>query len=275
MRSCVSARRSSAYGSRKPSHRGWSEAVEVDFDHERERVRATEVISLDGIILERHTASVHDHVDPEEVARKLAQAASEDLARAFGADKDEVQLLDRIAFLRHWVPELSLPALGSLAPQEERGAAEREMIMQWCWGKRGFADLRRGSIASLIRQSISHEGWRAIETHAPSHITVPSGSHIRLDYSSPQLPPVLAVRIQEMFGCTETPRVANGKVALTLHLLAPNYRPAQVTQDLESFWTNTYPEVRRELRAALSQAFVARRPMGRQSGAQMSESFAR
>jgi ATP-dependent helicase HrpB len=77
---------------------------------------------------------------------------------------------------------------------------------------------------------------------------VPSGSRIALKYE-PGRPPILAVRIQEVFGLLDTPRVAGGRVRVLLHLLAPNYRPQQVTDDLASFWANTYPQVRKELRA--------------------------
>lgn len=77
---------------------------------------------------------------------------------------------------------------------------------------------------------------------------VPSGSAITLHYEIGRSP-VLAVRIQEMFGLAETPRVAGGRVPVLLHLLAPNYRPQQVTDDLASFWANTYPQVRKDLRA--------------------------
>ena len=75
---------------------------------------------------------------------------------------------------------------------------------------------------------------------------VPSGSRIRLDYSHD--PPVLPVKLQEMFGQLDTPRIAGGKVALVVHLLSPAGRPVQVTQDLRSFWQNGYPQVRKELR---------------------------
>jgi ATP-dependent helicase HrpB len=79
---------------------------------------------------------------------------------------------------------------------------------------------------------------------------VPTGSNIRLSYNAdPSQPPVLAVRLQELFGLTETPRVAQGRVPVLLHLLGPNYRPVQVTQDLASFWKNTYAQVRKDLRA--------------------------
>ena len=86
----------------------------------------------------------------------------------------------------------------------------------------------------------------AVRREAPERLTVPSGSQIRIAYE-PGRPPVLAARIQEMFGLAETPRVAAGRVPVLLHLLAPNGRPQQVTHDLRSFWETTYPQVRKEL----------------------------
>ena len=85
-----------------------------------------------------------------------------------------------------------------------------------------------------------------LEDQAPAAIAVPSGSRIRLDYS--ERPPVLAVRLQELFGLAETPRIAGGRQAVKLHLLSPARRPVQVTQDLASFWANTYAEVKKDLK---------------------------
>ncbi|MNG26783.1 ATP-dependent RNA helicase HrpB [compost metagenome] len=81
----------------------------------------------------------------------------------------------------------------------------------------------------------------------PTHITVPSGSRIPVDYSNPEQP-VLAVRLQELFGLQQTPRIAKGKLPVTMHLLSPAQRPVQVTQDLASFWRETYFEVKKELK---------------------------
>ena len=227
----------------------FDERIAVDFDDERERVRAERVLAFDGLALERETVSVKDFASAADVAKMLAQAASRDLVRAFQPDKDGSQLLDRIACLREWMPDLGLPDLRAVIPEgEERGEQGMTLLEQWCWGKRTFGELRRGSLESLIRGSLPHTQWSALEQYAPSRMQVPSGSHIRIDYT-PGEPPVLAVRIQELFGMLKTPTVARGEVALMLHLLAPNYRAAQVTQDLESFWHNTYPEVRKELRA--------------------------
>jgi ATP-dependent helicase HrpB len=86
-----------------------------------------------------------------------------------------------------------------------------------------------------------------LERHAPERIEVPSGSRIALDYPE-EGPPVLAAKIQEVFGWRQGPRVAGGRVAVVLHLLGPHGRPLQVTSDLESFWRTGYPEVRKEMR---------------------------
>ena len=93
-------------------------------------------------------------------------------------------------------------------------------------------------------------GWekrQALDRLAPSHVTVPSGSRLPIDYGAGDVP-VLAVRLQELFGARETPAVASGRVPLLLHLLSPAGRPLQVTRDLGGFWTGSYPQVRSEMR---------------------------
>ena len=87
---------------------------------------------------------------------------------------------------------------------------------------------------------------RRLDTLAPTHLRVPSGSNIRIDYTEAQ--PAAAVRIQEVFGMMRTPSVAGGRVRVLLKLLSPAQRPVQITADLESFWKNGYPEVRKDLR---------------------------
>jgi ATP-dependent helicase HrpB len=99
-----------------------------------------------------------------------------------------------------------------------------------------------------VRGLLTASQRAALEREAPERIAVPSGSRIALRYE-PGRPPVLAARIQELFGLRETPRVAAGRVPVLLHLLAPNRRPQQVTDDLASFWRTGYPQVRKELRA--------------------------
>ncbi len=116
-----------------------------------------------------------------------------------------------------------------------------------------FSDLRRRSdlarldLADALLARLDWEQRRALDDLAPTHLAVPSGSRIRVDYSVPATP-VLAVRLQEVFGLEETPRVAGGRIPVTLHLLSPARRPVQVTRDLAGFWRTSYFDVRKEMK---------------------------
>jgi ATP-dependent helicase HrpB len=107
--------------------------------------------------------------------------------------------------------------------------------------------VKRLDLSQPLHALLTWEQQRQLERKAPTHLTVPSGSHIRIEYDTADLP-VLAVRLQEMFGCKDTPRVADGQIPVMLHLLSPAKRPVQVTKDLASFWANAYQDVRKELR---------------------------
>jgi ATP-dependent helicase HrpB len=102
-------------------------------------------------------------------------------------------------------------------------------------------------LAEIIRGLLSWSQRSALDTLAPTHVDVPSGSRLPVDYSDAQAP-MLRVRLQELFGLTETPTIASGRVPLTLHLLSPAHRPVQVTRDLAGFWRSSYFDVRKDLR---------------------------
>ncbi|HEV7667244.1 MAG TPA: ATP-dependent helicase HrpB [Thermoanaerobaculia bacterium] len=214
-----------------------SDEVEVEFDSERERVIAYRRTRFDDLVLSER------EVPPpaEDATRVLAEAAGRDLTRALALDEPEIAgFLARWRWLRTTRPELDLPAVGD----EEI----RALLPELSRGRRSFADLRKAPLRDLLSGALSYPQAQALAREAPERIEVPSGSLIRLDYPAEgDGPPVLAVRIQELFGLTETPRVAAGRVPVLLHLLAPNYRPQQVTRDLASFWANTYPQVKKEL----------------------------
>lgn len=126
------------------------------------------------------------------------------------------------------------------------------MAMLETWLAPFVAGMSRGGhlskldLAGALNHLLSWQQQRALDELAPTHIEVPTGSRIALDYSND--PPVLAVRLQEMFGATDTPRIGGGKVKLLLHLLSPAQRPVQVTQDLAGFWRGSYHEVRKDLK---------------------------
>jgi ATP-dependent helicase HrpB len=114
-------------------------------------------------------------------------------------------------------------------------------------GLRRLDELARVDLSAALLDLLSWDQRTDLDRLAPTHVTVPSGSRAPVDYGDPRLP-VLAVRLQEMFGLTETPRVGGGAVPLTLHLLSPAGRPVQVTRDLAGFWRTTYFEVRKDLK---------------------------
>lgn len=210
-------------------------AVEVSFDEERERVVAWKRTFWEDLPISE------GEVPPpsEEAERVLAEAAAMRLDRALALDEPETAaFLARLRSLAGWMPELGLPRFG----EEEL----RALLPTLAAGRRSFAELRRAPLAEILEGALSPAQRAALAREAPERLEVPSGSRIRLVYEEGR-PPVLAARIQEMFGLAETPRVAAGRVPVLLHLLAPSGRPQQVTQDLASFWARTYPEVKKEL----------------------------
>lgn len=209
--------------------------VETDFEEARQRVVAHRTLYYRDLVLERQEIPP----DPATASQILAEAASHRWQQILPKDdRDLTDLLARLRSLAEWRPELELPTFDD--------AALAELLPGFCLGLRSFDDLRRLPWRSILQGQLDHRQRATLERAAPSHLEVPSGSRIRLRYE-PGQPPVLAVRIQELFGLADTPTVADGRQKVLLHLLAPNQRPQQVTDDLKSFWCNTYPQIRKEL----------------------------
>ncbi len=210
---------------------------EIVFDAERDCVVARSVEYYRDLPLSEKTDAP---VDAEMAGRVLGEALRPRAADLFAKDEPSVELMNRVALLRTHMPERPWPRFDA----EELG----DILAAGAAGKRSLAEIRRAGLANLLRQRLSYPLDRLLEQHAPESIEVPSGSRIRLSYEAAGKPPVLAVRLQELFGWTETPRVAGGCVPVLIHLLAPNFRPVQVTSDLKSFWSTTYFQVRKDLR---------------------------
>jgi ATP-dependent helicase HrpB len=167
----------------------------------------------------------------------LARQGVESLPWSDGARR----LRERLAFLHRldgsW-PDVSEATLQSTLP---------EWLAPYVDGIRRRDDLARVDLAGALLGRLDWKQRARLDELAPTHVEVPSGSRIAVDYSDAAAP-VLAVRLQEVFGWTETPRIANGAVPLTLHLLSPAQRPVQVTRDLAGFWRTTYFEVKKDLK---------------------------
>jgi len=154
-------------------------------------------------------------------------------------DEEARNYLARIECLRAALPELQLPDFGD--------NPWRQLLPVWCFGVSSIAELKSTSLVHAIQSSLTHEQITAVDQEAPERIALPSGRTTKLQYEIGKSP-VLAARIQELFGVAETPRIARGRVPVLVHLLAPNYRVQQITPDLASFWKNTYADVKKELK---------------------------
>lgn len=150
------------------------------------------------------------------------------------------RLQQRLCFMHLW--EYDWPD----SSDEALAANLNDWLAPHLYGLTSRNDLQRLNLTEILTAGLTWEQRRELDEYAPTHIKVPSGQRIPVDYGNPAAP-VLAVRLQEMFGLQQTPAIARGRVPLTLHLLSPAQRPVQVTRDLASFWRNAYFEVRKDL----------------------------
>jgi ATP-dependent helicase HrpB len=206
------------------------------WDAASERVVARERVVYDDLVLEEK--EVPAPLD-EETARLLLEAARSDLTRALALDDEAERLRARVTFLRGAMPELAVPSLDD--------TALLELLPGLAAGRRRLSELRAVPLGPVLRDLLGPRAVRHLDEHAPESLPVPTGRRLPLRYE-PGGPPVLAVKLQELFGLAASPRVAAGRVPVLLHLLSPAGRPVQVTSDLASFWSTTYPAVRKELR---------------------------
>ncbi|MEP7346881.1 MAG: ATP-dependent helicase C-terminal domain-containing protein, partial [Gemmatimonadaceae bacterium] len=210
----------------------------VEWDSEESTVRATRETRLGEIVLSRQPLSTPE---PDALHSAIRDAVDRKGLAVLPWSEHAIALRQRLAFLH--AHDTSWSDVGD--------AALLARVSEWLSPL--LSDVRRpGDIARLDMSEalLSLLDWNQrskLDVLAPTHVEVPSGSRIAVDYSDPTAP-ILSVRLQEMFGCTETPALLAGRVPLTLHLLSPAHRPVQVTRDLRGFWQSAYFDVRKDLR---------------------------
>lgn len=209
----------------------------IQWDRPSEQILSLERECLDALILRE---------------RPLANPASQEMIaamiegiRIMGLevlpwDKESLQLQARALFLKKFYS--NLPSFDSKILLEEMV----DWLAPYLEGMNRRAHLERLNLKEALLSRLDWKEKQLLDQEAPTHIEVPSGSRLPIDYE--QNEPVLAVRLQEMFGLAETPSIAKGRVPLILHLLSPARRPIQITRDLKGFWQNSYFEVRKDLR---------------------------
>ncbi|MBX3712286.1 MAG: ATP-dependent helicase HrpB [Lysobacter sp.] len=224
----------------------FSDRDEVRWDDAKRALVAERVQRFDGIVLDARPTGKVD-------ATQAAQALT-DAVRALGLDalpwrESLAQWRARVRCLRAWMPDLALPDLSDAALLDTLDAWLKPAFN----GKTRLDALGEDELGEALKSRFDWALRQRIDALAPTRIVVPSGMERKIEYVwddavDAPVPPVLAVKLQELFGLADTPRVADGRVPVTLHLLSPGGRPLQVTQDLRSFWERTYPEVRKEMK---------------------------
>ena len=216
----------------------------VRWDGEKRALVARRETRFDRIVLDSRSAG---RVDPAHAAQALTEAVAELGLDALPWTEGLRQWQARVLAVRAWMPELELPDVSD--------AALLATLPTWLTpafsGRTRLDALDESTLGEALKSPLPWAQRQLIDRHAPVRITVPSGMERPIHYAldadgvTPQAP-VLAVKLQELFGLSDTPRIADGRIPLTLHLLSPGGRPLQVTQDLRNFWANTYAEVKKE-----------------------------
>jgi ATP-dependent helicase HrpB len=209
------------------------------WNEQRAVIEAFDEHRFGAIVLDRRSVPVR----PEDaLPALLAVVRAKGLVALPWSDQAR-RLRARMQALRAWMPELGLPDVSDAALLESLDA----WLAPTLTGKRGLDAVSAEELSQALAGLCNYEQRRMLDAQAPESLAVPSGQQRRLDYA-PDEPPVLAVKLQELFGLADTPRIGGGRIPVTLHLLSPAGRPIQVTQDLKGFWERTYPEVRKELK---------------------------
>ena len=204
---------------------------------------------------------IHD-ADKEHLKGIVCEAMKKDgLTMMAWSEKAVEQVQRRVAQVAAWHPEMALPDVSTEHLLSTAADWLPFYLEEGGRVKTSVQELRKLNLADIIWNILPYEAQLEVDRLAPTHIEVPTGSHIRIDYRSGAEAPVLSVRLQECFGMESTPCVDDGRQPLLMELLSPGFKPVQLTQDLASFWQGTYFEVRKELRRRYPKHYWPENPL--------------
>lgn len=201
------------------------------------------------------------NADKQQIIDIICTAARKDGLSMFDWNESVQRLQRRVAKVSEWHPELEIPDLST-----EKLLSTAANWLPFYLEDAGrvmtsISEMKKINLEEALWALISYDVQLEIDRLAPTHLRVPSGSNIRIDYRQGAEAPILSVRLQECFGMTETPTVNDGKQPLLMELLSPGFKPVQLTQDLHSFWEGTYFEVRKELKRRYPKHFWPDNPL--------------
>ena len=206
------------------------ETRQTIFDPVQRRVFTETARQFRDLVLESKRSA---EVAPDEAARLLAEHCE-----LPGWNEAVEQWITRVNCVAEWVPELNLPRIT---------AADRQMLKeQVCHGAVSFKEIKDRPVLPVVKSWLSGPQQTWVEQYAPERIELPGGRRAKIHYA-PDKPPIVAARIQDLYGVTEGLFIAQRRVPLTIEILAPNQRPVQVTSNLANFWRDQYPKLKQEL----------------------------
>jgi len=213
----------------------------INWDSKRGTLNAVAELRIGSIVLQSKPLP---DPDPELLLQAISEAIKKDGEHLLNFNEEVMQWQNRVLSLRKWNPAMGWPDVSTTELLHTNG----EWLAPYLQNIRKADDLKKIDLLQVLQYSLSPELQTALNELAPTRIKVPSGSSIKLQYQPNGAPPVLAVRLQEVFGLADTPKLNGGKLGVLMHLLSPGFKPVQVTSDLRSFWNNTYFEVKKELK---------------------------
>jgi ATP-dependent helicase HrpB len=217
------------------------ETDNISWDSRKGGLIATREMRIGSIVLQSKPLQAPDQQAVMNVILKAIENEGESL---LNFDENFIQLQNRILSLKLWNSHENWPDVTT----SNLLSGSKLWLQPYLQNVKKPEDLRKINISDALFHSLDFAKQNQLNELAPAKIIVPSGSVLKLQYFANGAPPVLAVRLQEMFGLSDTPIINKGKTSLVLHLLSPGYKPVQITSDLKSFWNNMYFEVRKELK---------------------------
>ena len=232
---------------------------DVTWNEEQERVEARKITKLGAIKLKEVQTK---NPSEEKVLEVLLEELEELGLDALPWSKEASTLRDRVNFVnaQGLDSDRGFPDFSDKYILENMNA----WLAPYLSGIKTLKALKTLDLNNILLGQLSFQKTQELESLAPAKLKVASGSNIAIDYNDPTQP-ILAVRLQEMFGTASTPTVFNGKVKLMIHLLSPAHRPMQITQDLASFWENTYEDVKKDLRGKYKRHYWPDNPLEAQA----------